>query len=865
MGKMGETSIGGANYILTIVDEATRFVAAQPIKTKDVASDILMHMINRWERITRQKVVYIRSDRGGEFTVGKLQKEFGERGITPEWTVSYSPESNGMAERANRTIQERVRSMMCDAGTPNELWGECCVYAAHLINLTPSAGIDVTPHEAFYGERPNVSYLRAFGCIAYVHIPKKLRASKLEPKDVQGVFLGVNVRTKTYRVLLEGKVKEARDVICDETKRGWAELFRDVEFDFNSSSNYTLARGEDPSEGPESAGNTDLDYRLPSHTDDDGYQVDDVDGFSSDEDPAFMEDDSSGSQPGGSAHGSTGASAAAPGSTATPPRRYPLRDRRPAERFSPSAGYAALAEPIAEPKSYREAVSGPQAEQWQQAMRDEVDALMANGTYTVTDLPTGAKALPSKWVYKVKYAPDRSIERFKARLVVGGHRQVDGIDYGEVFAPVGRFQSLRTLLAAAASRNQELGAIDISNAFLNAELRIPVYMRMPEGYGAGGGNGNGNTVWRLHKTLYGLKQSPKEWYDLLAASLGDIGLECCPYDQALWRIKPEGDHGGIYMLHWVDDLLIATDSEAAMTGIKTKILSKFKGRDLGNATSYLNMLISRDRPSCTLKLSQPNHIHDFLALINLVECKPRDVPMTVGADFTAMHEGDKPFAEITLYQRAVGALMYISSCTRPDLSYAASCLARHMSKPAERHWQQLKCVGRYLSATKDFGITFGPAAGGLIGFVDSDFAGDRDTRRSRTGYVFMLCSGPISWQSKLQSVVAISTAEAEYVAGAHAAREAVWLRRVACFLGVPTTDALPVNIDNQAALHMATNGSDSARTKHIDVAHHFLREAVAKGAIRMVYIATEDNPADIFTKALAGVKLTKFRGHMGVA
>lgn len=412
-------------------------------------------------------------------------------------------------------------------------------------------------------------------------------------------------------------------------------------------------------------------------------------------------------------------------------------------------------------------------------------------------------------------------------------------------------------------RNQELGAIDISNAFLNAKLRIPVYMRMPEGYGAR--DGNGDAVWQLNKTLYGLKQSPKEWYELLSASLGDIGLECCPCDQALWRAKPAGDAGSIYMLHWVDDLLIAADSEAAMSSIKSKILSKFKGRDLGNANSYLNMLITRDRAARTLKLSQPNHIHDFLALINLLECKPKDVPMTVGADFTALHDGDKPFAEITVYQRAVGALMYIANCTRPDLAYAASCLARHMSKPAERHWQQLKAVGRYLSATKDFGITFGSNAGSLVGYVDSDYAGDKETRRSRTGYVFMLGGGPISWQSKLQSVVATSTAEAEYVAGAHAAREAVWLRRVACFLGVPTADALPVHIDNQAALHMATNGSDSARTKHIDVVHHFLREAVARGSIRMVYISTEDNPADIFTKALPAIKLTKFRGLMGVA
>ena len=492
-------------------------------------------------------------------------------------------------------------------------------------------------------------------------------------------------------------------------------------------------------------------------------------------------------------------------------------------------------------------------------MQEEIDALHANGTFMATKLPPGAKALPCKWVYKIKYAPDRSIERFKARLVIGGHRQVTGIDYAEVFAPVGRFASLRALLSAGAFRDQELGVIDISNAFLNAELRIPVYMRTPDGFRGSDPFG----VWELRKTLYGLKQSPKEWYDLLSASLSELGLECCPYDQALWRTKAKD--GRIYLLHWVDDLLMSAGTPQAMTDIKAKILSKFKGRDLGDVTSYLNMIIVRDRPARSLKLSQANHIHDLLQLLNLLECKARDVPLSVGADISAMHDDEKVFSDPTLYARAVGALMYIAACTRPDLAFAASSLARHMAKPTERHWLQLKGVGRYLFATRDYGIVLGVSAAGLHGYTDSDYAGDKDSRRSRTGFIFLLHGGPISWSSKLQSVVATSTAEAEYVAGSYAAREAVWLRRMGAFLDVLSPDPTAVYVDNQAALSMATSSSDSARTKHIDVAYHFLRETVGRGLIRMVYCPTDDNPADLFTKPLHLPKFGKFRSMMGIA
>ena len=389
-------------------------------------------------------------------------------------------------------------------------------------------------------------------------------------------------------------------------------------------------------------------------------------------------------------------------------------------------------------------------------------------------------------------------------------------------------------------------------------------MKQPEGYHSG----SPDTVWQLNKTLYGLKQSPKEWYDLLSAKLTEIGLEPCPSDQALWRTKsstPTPTTPRIYVLHWVDDLLISCRDQDVLNTFKKELLTHFKGRDLGDAKSYLNIHIARDRKARTLKISQPNHIQDLLTKLGLEECKPKDVPLSTGVDLRATDAKDKPFTDGTKYAECVGALMYIMSCTRPDLAYTASSLAKHMANPCERHWTILKGVGRYLNATKDLGILYGTSPDGLTGYTDSDYAACKDTRRSRTGFVFTLYGGAVSWSSKQQSVVATSSAESEYIAASLAARECIWLRRIAHFLEVPFDKSIPLFIDNQSALHMATNSSDSARTKHIDVHYHFLRNVVNRHLLRMSFISTDDNPSDMFTKALSRDKFSKFAKLIGAS
>lgn len=860
MGPMSEESLDGTFYSLTVIDEATGFSWVRPLEGKTGAETAqeLLDIIKATELKTGHKLKAIRSDRGGEFVNQQLGEELRKRGAKHELTAGYSPESNGMAERTNRTLVERARSMLHWAKCPRSFWAEALEVACYLRNLAPTAGRPATPYEMLFGVRPDLSRLHTFGCMAYVHVDKDLR-SKLDFKCLQGVFLRVDLESKQSRVFVDGKVVVSRDVVCDDTKPAWPELHGEVEF--SGGGGVPVPSGYSDESGGGCGGDDSGDVsggRVGLEADPRGFDGH-LDTFSTHETDVpecvnpelqsplrestghYSDVDSDDEQEG------------------SPERRFPLRERKQVVPFSPSA-LSGIAADIPEPGSYKQAIGGPHGELWRDAAIEQIEALQSTGTWELTVPPDGAKVIPCKWVFKVKSNSDGSVDRFKARLVAGGHRQVEGIDYTEVFAPVGRYQSLRTILAATAHYDLEAHCIDISNAFLNGVLKEEVYMRQPEGFHVGAPN----VCCKLKKTLYGLKQAPKEWFEVLSEGLRSAGFTQSDSDRALWFQEETQGRPRVIILHWVDDLIIVSKSIAVVQEVKKKILTKFKGRDLGDATAYLNMKIERDRAAGTLKISQPSHIDALLKKFDMDEAKPKVIPMSTGADYSTAKDGEELLDEGNRFAECVGGLLYIAAVTRPDLATAVSVLARSMAKPTKRHWLQLKQLLRYLVATRTLGIIFGGGKDGLEGWTDSDYAACKDTRRSRGGFVFNVFGGAVSWQSKLQSVVATSTAESEYIAGSFAAREAKWLRRICNDVGIPTLEAVPLKADNQAAIHMAVNSSDSTRTKHIDVHYHVLRELVTKQVISLKYINTDDNPADIFTKPLGDLKFRKFRGMLGM-
>ena len=347
-----------------------------------------------------------------------------------------------------------------------------------------------------------------------------------------------------------------------------------------------------------------------------------------------------------------------------------------------------IATTAAEPTSLEEALQSPEADQWRLAMDEEIASLAANDTWTLQPAPPSVKPIPVKWVYKEKRDANGNIERHKARLVVKGFHQREGIDYDEVFAPVSKYSTLRTVLAIAADLDLEIHQLDIKTAFLNGKLDEDVYIQQPPGYNYD----NPDLACKLNKALYGLKQASRAWHRTLKTEIESMGFNESTADPGLF-IKPSSPPA--YLLIYVDDILVITNNTYMLNSVKNQISTAFETRDLGPATFFLGIDIIRDRTTKTIKLTQTRHTTDLLSKFNMEKSKPFDTPSSIAIKLTA--DGEPLDTKGHPYSTLIGSLMYLASCTRPDIAQAVGALARYMSKPTTTHWTAAKHVLRYLA------------------------------------------------------------------------------------------------------------------------------------------------------------------------
>jgi len=515
-----------------------------------------------------------------------------------------------------------------------------------------------------------------------------------------------------------------------------------------------------------------------------------------------------------------------------------------------------------EPETLADAMRGPDKDQWIQAVKKELDSLRKHGTYKVVPLPSGRKPVKCKWVLKVKDLQDGSL-KYKARLVAKGFSQKEGIDYTETYAPVIKYKSLRTLLAVANERNMEIHQMDVTTAFLNGDLEEEIYMEPPEGQE---GNKPG-MVWKLERSLYGLKQSPRCWNTTIHNFLVNQGFTRNITDYATYSKGLGRDQ--VILALYVDDLLILSEDLNQVLKIKSALASRFEMVDFGEVKTVLGMRITRDRSKGVLCIDQRKYAQGVLDKFSMGSCKPVNLPMAVD---TQLVKAQGSFTELEResmasvpYRSAVGSLMYLMVSTRPDLAAAIGVVSRFLEHPGRPHWEAVKRILRYVQHTLDYGLVY-KRQGSLesVGFTDADFAGCLDSRKSTTGWVFMLGGAAISWSSKRQSSVALSTCEAEYMAAAQAAMEAAWHKNIMEELGMSQEAPIWIGCDAQAALQLLKNPVYHDRTKHIAVKVHFVRQLMEAGVVDFQYISTEKQVADALTKAVPKAKLEFCRGKMGV-
>ena len=421
-----------------------------------------------------------------------------------------------------------------------------------------------------------------------------------------------------------------------------------------------------------------------------------------------------------------------------------------------------------------------------------------------------------------------------------------------------RFASLRAILAFVAKQDLELVQMDVKTAFLHGELEEEIYMDQAEGFRS---KGQEAKVCRLKHSIYGLKQSSRQWYLRFHRAVLGYGFVMIEQDHCVYLKQSKS--GFLILTLYVVDILMASNDKRLVSETKAWLSSQFDMKDMGDAAYVLGVKILRDRSRRTLGLSQETYIKKVLERFNMANAKPIDTPVIknhgLSKNDCPKTPADRAKMAKVPYASAIGSLMYAMVCTRPDLAYAVGLLSWFQSDPGQSHWNAVKRVLRYLVGTADYTLCYGGSNVLLQGYTDADWAGDLDERKSTSAYVFLLNGGAISWRSKKQGMIALSTMEAEYIAAAAAVQEAVWLRCLLMSLEVIPDADDPVKLlsDSMSAIDYSKDSKFHARTKHIEIKYHFVRNK--KDEVLLSYIPTGEMIADPLTKPLV---IDLFRKHV---
>ena len=848
----------GYTYFLEIVDNYSRKIWSIPLKRRDEAPGELRKWRIKVELQSAQRLLAVRSDNATELKA-TLDEWCSSIGIIPQYTVPHMSIQNGVAERAIRTTENSVRAMIKDAELPIEFWKEAMETDAYLRNRTGCGpiidGYASTPEEAFTGVKPSIDHIRVWGCKCYSYVdPKSLPAGDRRDKFMDrgriGVFMGyVEETTKQYRLWAPdmGKIIRSHVVKFDENLKGGS-----VDLNLRKQTPNVLPERR-PVGRPQKTKETKISEPAKlverfSHVEVSSQQNQTHDQPNPKDDVTQNVPPIPTSEESPIANDSIPAAAVPKASTsifshvAIPKRKRSDEDSVPEEpafkipraflalfaddnnededgylKFESalSADASSFERNIPEPKSYKEAVNDPVwGELWKEAVNTEIKALIGNKTWKEVVPPPKTNIVTCKWVFKVKTNLDGSLEKFKARLVARGFTQKYGIDYEDTFAPTVRSDTLRAVLAIVAMENLECHQVDVNNAFTQSTLKDVIYMTAPEGVNVAPGR-----VLQILQSLYGLKQSAREWNSRCTNELTKLGFIQCSSDPCLFTHPKKG----IIIFMHVDDLVIASKMMKEIDWFKKEFNAAVSIKDLGEVSKVLGIRVTRDRKNRTLRMDQTHYLKDVMERTHMSADKyrPTEIPMN-GYDSLRPAGKDDKRIDQREYQQIVGSLMYAAIHTRPDIAFALGRLSQYLSDPAAHHGHALKTLLRYVRSTIDIGILYGAGGNhgqGLIGYSDSDYAADRLERKSILGYVYMLGGGPISWMSRKQKSVATSTTEAEYMALSTCAKEGLWLVQLMKDIGFEKYFSHNVNIrenlthqadspmrlkgDNQAAIQLA--------------------------------------------------------------
>lgn len=798
-GPHNTTGFNGEKYFLSIIDDYSKLVVIYPIKTKDQVSDCFEKYINLVETVTGKRVKQIRCDNGREFLNSKMYNLAKEKGIWIETCPPYVHELNGTAERMNRSVMDTARCLLTDSNLNNKYWPEVVKTVAYLKNRTLTNTIKrKTPYEIFLGEKPDIKNLKLFGSKVFVRVPEVKRKNKWDRKADIGILVGYE--NNGYRVLINNKVTVARhvDIIEEDVKLVGFDGKDELEENLNKDDE-NLSDNDDDFK---SLNNSKIDYKTPERN-----------------------------------------------LKNTPELRRSNRERKQTQFYQSEVNtiYVNYVNAVS-PENYDQAMNSIDRNEWKKAMNHEIDCLNKNETWELVEKPRDKKIIDLKWIYTRKHD-----NTFKARLVARGFQQKEQLV--DLYSPVAKMQTLKLLLAYCVKFNLIINQMDIESAFLNSNIISEVYVKQPEGYDDGT-----EKVCKLKKALYGLKESPKAWYNCLDEFLMKIGFKRSKYDYCLYTMKVENDK--IYLLIFVDDILICCKNQKNLDRVKNSLVYRFKIKDLGKIKTYLGIEINYDEQNGKMSLSQEKYIDSLAEKYKLKDGKLYNTPMEENLKCNPAIN----LCENIKYRNLIGELLYISCGTRPDISYSVNYLSRFQNCYDNSHYKYALRILKYLYYTKSLKLNFDKGISNevLDCCVDADWAGDPIDRRSTTGYVISLFGNVIDWKSKKQRSVTKSSTHAEYVALSEAVSEVLSLKDLLTDFEIKIVEPIKVYEDNLGAVDISHLGNFTKKSKYIEVHYHFVNEKYVEGIIDVIKIETDENIADILTKALSKNKFEYFREKMNL-
>ncbi|KAM1763339.1 hypothetical protein ACFX11_002688 [Malus domestica] len=914
-------TLGSAYWFVTFIDDCTRMTWVILLKSKSEVSSAFQRFYKMIVVQYKRNIQVLRSDNGGEYVNLELRSFLELHGIVHQTTCPYTPQQNGVAERKNRHLLEIVRASLIAAHLPLHYWGEALTSATYIINRLPSCTINFhTPLQALTSQissppTPNLPP-RILGCVAFVHLHSPQRNNKLEPCAIRCVFLGYATTQKGYRCYhpLSKKMFVTQDVIFHEHEmffgssasslqgeyRNSEVLTRDnsevLSFDYfpvarnklheeqplqSSRTDYTASGGEGQQPtccGDQPTGSEEGQQLVFGHQpikeQQENQEEEEPTGLTefglenelqpnvcsgTEQQLQHLSRDSSPEVMSGPSMNSSSINSynqSSPTPDAPPLRRLPERINRgipkPTYEADPKCKHKySVSEPnsdsrvryplnnyvstchlsesnksfvyqlstVSIPNSVQEALADFR---WKDAMNEELRSLKKNATWEITDLPAGKKSVGCKWVYTVKYKADGTVDRFKARLVAKGYTQKYGIDYTDTFASVAKINTVRVLLSLAANLDWPLQQFDVKNAFLHGDLTEEIYMDLPPGC-------NDSDIWkrkvcRLKKSLYGLKQSPRAWFGRFTKSMKAFGYRQSNWDHTLF-VKRQNGRVTVFIVY-VDDMVVTGNDPVEQAALKNYLSTEFEMKDLGSLKYFLGIEVSRCKFG--IFLSQRKYVLDLLEETGMTVCKPVSTPLAEGMKL-GIDQNQVP-VDKGKYQRLVGRLMYLAH-TRPDLAHALSVISQYMHNPGEQHMSAVMRILSYLKGSPGKGILFQKNGHFKIEcYTDADWAGSTDDRRSTSGYFTFIGGNLVTWRSKKQNVVSRSSAEAEF----------------------------------RAARDIAHNPVQHDRTKHVEVDRFFIKEKLDSKVIEVPPLGTDDQVADILTKAVSSDKFSMFLDKLGM-